>query len=106
MSKNIKLIYVTSSSEDEALNIGRTLIDERLVACVNIIPAVRSIYRWEGAIEDEKEAVLVMKTVGAKVDAVTKKIKSIHSYDCPCVVVMDIINGNDDFLQWIVNETA
>ena len=106
MSKNIKLIYVTSSSEDEALNIGRTLIDERLVACVNIIPAVRSIYRWEGAIEDEKEAVLVMKTVGAKVGAVTKKIKSIHSYDCPCVVVMDITNGNDDFLQWIVNETA
>lgn len=106
MPKNIKLIYATASSEEEALNIGRTLVDQRLVACVNITPAVRSIYRWEGAIEDEKEAVLVMKTVDAKVASVTEKIKSMHSYDCPCVVVMDIVDGNEDFLKWVGDETA
>ena len=106
MPQNTKLIYVTTSGETEAINIGRTLVDERLVACVNIIDGVRSIYRWEGKIEDEKETVLVMKTVSAKVKVVTQKIKSLHSYDCPCVVVVDIVGGNDDFLQWIANETT
>ena len=106
MPKNTKLIYVTAPGEDEAASIARALVDERLVACVNIIPAVRSIYRWQGTVEDEKETVLIMKTVDAKVSAVTQKIKSLHSYDCPCVVALDIDGGNDDFLEWIAGETA
>jgi len=105
MAQKIKFIYVTAPNIDEASNIGRALVDERLVACVNIIEGVRSIYRWEDKIEDEKEVVLIMKTTENNVDAVTNKIKSMHSYDCPCVVALEISGGNQSFLQWVADET-
>ncbi|MDH5189264.1 MAG: divalent-cation tolerance protein CutA [Rhodospirillaceae bacterium] len=105
MQKTI-FVYVTTPNIDEALSIGRDLVKDHLVACVNIIDGVRSIYRWKDKIEDEKETVLVMKTVENNIDAVTKKIKSMHSYDCPCVVSMDIVGGNNDFLKWVGEETS
>ena len=105
MAQKIKFVYVTAPNVDEASNIGRALVNEHLVACVNIIEGVRSIYRWENNIEDEKEVVLVMKTTENNVDAVTNKIKSMHSYDCPCVVALEITGGNPSFLQWVANET-
>ena len=104
MAQKIKFVYVTAPNVDEASNIGRALVKDRLVACVNIIEGVRSIYRWEDNIEDEKEAVLVMKTTESNVDAVTNKIKSMHSYDCPCVVALEVTGGNLSFLQWVANE--
>ncbi|MDH5771732.1 MAG: divalent-cation tolerance protein CutA [Rhodospirillaceae bacterium] len=104
MAQKIKFVYVTAPNVDEASNIGRALVKDRLVACVNIIEGVRSIYRWEDNIEDEKEVVLVMKTTESNVDAVANKIKSMHSYDCPCVVALEVTGGNPSFLQWVANE--
>lgn len=106
MPQKIKFVYVTAPNIDEALKIGRALVQERLAACANIIDGVRSIYRWEGNVVDEKEVVLVLKTVESKVEAVSKKIKSIHSYDCPCIVALEITGGNDEFIKWVASETA
>ena len=101
----MSMIYVTTGSKKEALNIGRALIEARLAACANVIGNVTSIFRWQGEIEEEAEAVLILKTRLDLVDEATAKIKDLHSYDCPCVLSYAIAGGNPDFLNWIVKET-
>ena len=98
-------IYVTAGSEDEAAGIGRTLIDERLAACVNILP-VKSIYRWEDTIEQESEVVMFVKTRASLAEKVTERVKSLHSYEVPCIVVLPVKQGNFDYLQWIEESTG
>jgi len=100
------LLYVTAGDAEEAATIGRALVEERLVACANVIPGVRSIYRWEGAMCDEKEVVLIVKTEESRAQATIARIKALHSYDLPAVVVLPITDGNADFLQWIKRETG
>jgi periplasmic divalent cation tolerance protein len=101
----MSMIYVTTGSRKEALNIGRALVEARLAACANVIDNVTSIFRWQGEIEEEAEAVLILKTRLDLVDEATAKIKGLHSYDCPCVLSYAIAGGNSDFLDWIVKET-
>lgn len=100
------LLYVTAGDADSAAEIGRALVEERLVACANVIPQVRSFYRWEGTIHDESEAVLIAKTEETRAEAATARIKALHAYDLPCVVVLPIAGGNHDFLRWIEKETG
>jgi periplasmic divalent cation tolerance protein len=100
------LLYVTASNEEEAATIGRALVEDGLVACANVIGPVRSIYRWEGGIQDEREAVLIAKTTADRVDAVTAKICALHSYTLPCVVAVPITGGNAGFLDWVAAETG
>ena len=102
---NFNLIYVTASSQEEATRIGRTLVEERLVACVNIIPGMTSMYWWEGAIQEDHETVLIAKTRAEHVPAIVDRVKSIHSYECPCVLALPIQGGNPGFLDWIHRET-
>jgi periplasmic divalent cation tolerance protein len=99
------LLYVTASSEDEAARIGRVLVEERLAACANVIPGMRAIYRWDGGMQDEKETVLIAKTRDSLADSATARIKALHSYAVPCIVVLPISGGNGDFLDWIEAET-
>ena len=99
------LIYVTASSKDEARRIGRELVESRLAACVNVIDGVNSMYWWEGKVQDGAEAVLIAKTKEALVPELIEKVKALHSYTCPCVVSLPILNGNPDFLKWIESET-
>jgi periplasmic divalent cation tolerance protein len=99
-------IYMTAGSLDEARDIGRTLVEERLAACVNILEGMRSLYRWEGGVEEDEEVVLIAKTRATLVDALTDRVKTVHSYDCPCVVALPITGGNPAFLDWIGLETA
>ena len=101
----MSMIYVTTGSRKEALDIGRALVESRLAACANVIDNVTSIFRWQGEIEEESEAVLILKTRRALVDEATAKIKDLHSYDCPCVLSYAITGGNPDFREWIVKET-
>ena len=95
------LIYMTASSEKEALNIGKTLVSERLAASVNLVGPVRSLYWWEGGIQDEQEVVIVAKTRAALVEKLTERVTSMHSYICPCVVSIPIEKGHPAFLDWI-----
>jgi periplasmic divalent cation tolerance protein len=98
-------IYITAGSEEEAAGIGKTLIEERLAACINILP-VRSVYRWEGCIEDEAEVAAFIKTRDSLAEKVIDRVKSLHSYEVPCIVVLPIKQGNPDYLQWIEESTG
>lgn len=83
------------------MSIGRTLVSEKLVACVNIIDGMTSCYWWEGNIEEANEAILFAKTSEKQVEKVIFKVKEIHSYEVPCIVSMPIEQGNPDYLAWI-----
>ncbi len=97
--------YVTVGSRAEALTIGRALVEERLAACANVLDGATSIYRWQGKIEQDDEVVLIAKTRTELVDRLTARVKALHSYDCPCVVVLPIDQGNAEYLAWIEAET-
>lgn len=99
------LIYITAPNEKEAMNIGKTLVSERLAASVNMISQVRSLYWWEGKIQDEREVVIVAKTSAALVEELTERVISMHSYSCPCVVSVPILKGHQAFLDWIGDVT-
>jgi periplasmic divalent cation tolerance protein len=102
---NTNFIYITTGSMDEAKMIGKNLVTSRLAACVNIIDNMQSMYWWEGEIQDDREVILIAKTRESLVPELIEKVKSIHSYDCPCVVSLLISDGNKAFLKWIEDET-
>ena len=99
------LLYITASDQEEAVRIGHALVEERLAACANVIPSMRAIYRWQGAVQDEAESVLIVKTEASLAETVTARIKALHSYEVPCVLVLPVSGGNADFLRWIEGET-
>jgi len=98
-------VYITAKDKAQALAIGRTLVEERLAACVNVWDGMTSIYRWEGAIEEASEAVLVAKTTEPHLPALVARVKDLHTYECPCVVAWPIGTGNAPYLDWIERET-
>lgn len=104
MSRTV--IYVTASGRDEAMSIARRLVEERLVACANVLDGATSLYWWEGKVQEETEAVLIAKTRTELAEAVIARVKELHSYTCPCVVSLPIAAGNPAFLEWIGAETA
>jgi periplasmic divalent cation tolerance protein len=101
-----RLLYITAGSMDEARRIGRALVEERLVACVNLIDGMTSIYWWQGAVEEGSEVVIIAKTTAGRVGTVVERVKALHSYAVPCVVALPIESGNDAFMTWIARETA
>lgn len=107
MFNNLRLIYITTADKAEAKKIGKKLIDEHLTACVNIIDGMESIYRWEGEVKEENECILIAKTPYHNVDKLTKQVKELHSYDCPCVISLQLSEqeGNDEYQQWLIDET-
>jgi periplasmic divalent cation tolerance protein len=99
-----KLIYVTASSRAEAEKIAEAVVSEKLAACANLLDGVTSIFHWEGRLCRENEAVLILKTTEEKAGELTIRIKQLHSYDCPCIVILSIEGGNGDFLEWVAGE--
>ena len=99
------MIYVTCSDEAEAGRIGRAVVEERLAACANIIAGMRSLYWWDGAVQEAGEVVLIAKTRAERVAALTARVKALHSYDVPCVVALPLTGGNADYFAWIEAET-
>ena len=97
-------IYMTAGSKEEANNIGKVLVETRLAACVNIIENMTSVYRWEEKVQQDSEVVLIAKTTEAQVPELIDKVKSVHSYDCPCIVSLPITDGYPPFLDWIKSE--
>ena len=94
-------IAITMSTLEEALTLARMLVEQRLAACVNILPGARSIYRWKEKIEEAEEAMLVIKTTAANILLVEEALKSLHSYELPEFVVLDVDGVSDAYLQWI-----
>ena len=97
----VKWIYMTAGSMDEARRIGRHLVESRLAACVNMFEKMNSIYIWDGQLQDDQETVIIAKTTADRVPQLIKKVKDLHSYDCPCIVCLAVENGNPAFLDWI-----
>jgi len=101
----IVAIYSTTGNIEDAKKISRSLVEEKLVACVNIIPKIDSVYRWQGKIEEDSECVLIAKTTDKNVDKAIQKIKKLHPYDVPDIVVLPIINGLKEYLNYVEDET-
>ena len=101
---SVKMVYMTVGSRDEARSIGRSLIESRLAACVNIIDGMHSIYWWEGALEEAVEVVMIAKTTDIRLPALVRHVKEKHSYECPCIVSLPVENGYQPFLNWIATE--
>jgi periplasmic divalent cation tolerance protein len=88
-----------------AHRIGRTLADASLVACVNIVPGLRSIYRWSDTVQDEAEILMIMKTTGSCLAAARETLLSLHPYDVPAPVALPIADGHDAYLRWVSTST-
>ncbi len=95
------VVLVTCGSEEEAVRIARALVEERLAACANLISPIRSIYRWEGKVCDEKEWLLVIKTMRERFEELDKRVKALHSYSTPEVIALPIIDGSAAYLKWL-----
>lgn len=99
------LVYITASSRDEASAIGRDVVNARLAACANVLGDITSFYWWNGTVKEDGEVPMILKTQDYLVERLTQRVKELHSYDCPCIVVVPIAGGNPEFLEWISNET-
>ena len=99
------VVFVTCGSEEEALKIARALVEEKLAACANMVSPLRSIYRWEGKIWDEKEWLLIIKTQRSKFEDLAKRVKALHSYSVPEIIALPITEGSPAYLNWIEENT-
>ena len=99
------MIYMTTASQEEAEKIAQALVGERLAACVYILGPATSIYRWEGKVEQAQEIVLIAKTRRGRADALAARVKSLHSYEIPCIVQYRVEAATKDFLGWVDAET-
>jgi len=95
------VVLVTAGSVEEGGRIGRALVEDRLAACVNLVPGVHSIYRWQGRVEAADEILLVIKTTSARVEALSQRITALHSYDVPEVIVVKPAGGAAPYLAWL-----
>jgi periplasmic divalent cation tolerance protein len=98
--------FITASNEDEAAKISRALVESRLAGCVNIIRNIRSIYSWQGKIEDEPEVLMIAKTRKPLLDALMKRVKELHSYTVPEIIALPIVEGSEDYLKWLREVTG
>ena len=99
------VIYITTGSISEAKKIGQSLVEEKLVACSNIISPIHSIYKWQGKMCDDKEAMLMMKTKKKLFKQIVKRVEELHSYDVPEIIAIPIIEGSSKYMSWIDEET-
>jgi periplasmic divalent cation tolerance protein len=98
-----RIVLSTAGSEDEARNLARHLVEHHLAACVNIVPQIESIYRWQGKVESSPEWLLLIKTTAERFPAVRDAIRELHSYDLPECVAISIEDGSADYLQWLAD---
>lgn len=106
-SINMELIsvYITTTSADESTKIARRLLEERLIACANICKSVDSMYWWGNEIQESQESLLIVKSQVKDYALIEEVVKEEHSYECPCILVFPIGDGNDDYLTWVRKET-
>ncbi len=101
-----RTLYVTASTQAEAEKISRTIVEERLAACANVLGPIRSFYWWQGKVQDEGEVAFLLKTREDLIERVVARVKELHSYSVPCVVSWPIEAGNPDYLAWVEAETV
>lgn len=100
------VVFVTASSEEEACRIGQRLVKERLAACVNLLPTVRSLFWWEGKVSEERETMMILKTRSSLFPGLARAVQAFHSYQVPEIVALPIQKGSADYLAWIQAVTS
>jgi periplasmic divalent cation tolerance protein len=100
------VVYITAPNEDEAAGIARALVESRLAACVNIVRDIRSIYSWQGKIEDEKEVLMIAKTRRELFEALKARVLEMHSYSVPEIIAVSIVDGSEEYLKWLKEVTS
>lgn len=105
MTTNVRVVLVTVPNEEAAEKVAKTLVDERLAACVNILPGVRSVYRWQGKVEDERELLLMVKTAADRLPGLMERIKEVHPYSTPEILALPVDTGSQAYCDWVVEET-
>jgi periplasmic divalent cation tolerance protein len=100
------LVLTTLPADADAAAFARTLVAERLAACVNLLAPMESVYEWEGEMQRDTERQLIMKTVRARVDALWQRVRELHPYDVPEFVVLPIVDGSDVYLRWLRESTS
>ncbi len=103
---NARIVLTTAGSQEEARKIAHALVERRLAACVNIVPTVESIYRWQGKIETAEEWLLLIKTQAELFNRVSDAVKELHSYDLPECVMLEVAAGSPEYLDWIAKNTG
>lgn len=101
-----RVVLTTAGSADEARKIARALVDQRLAACVNIVPRIESIYRWESKVESAEEWLLIIKTTAARFPAVRGAILAHHGYDLPECICLTVEAGEERYLEWLKDSSA
>jgi periplasmic divalent cation tolerance protein len=97
----LRIVLSTFPNPEKAAEIGRVLVDEQLAACVNIIPQVRSIYRWEGAVQDDSETLAIIKTTAERFDDLAARVTALHPYQVPELIALPITEGLPAYLAWL-----
>lgn len=100
------LCFCTCPDEATAHGIARALVDERLAACVSVLPGMHSVYRWQGRIEDAREVLILVKTMDARLDTLRERILALHPYELPEVIAVEVAAGLPAYLDWIAGETS
>lgn len=100
--KECVVVLVTAPDAEVAARLARTLVEEKLAACGNVVPGLRSLYRWKGAIEDASEVLLVLKTARDRLRDLSDRVRALHPYEVPEVVALPIVGGNEEYLDWII----
>ena len=98
-------VLTTLPPDSEPRSFARTLVQERLAACVNVLPVMQSVYRWQGNVEEESEHQIVIKTTRSRLVALWERVQALHPYDVPEFLVLPIVDGNDVYLRWIADST-
>lgn len=99
------IVMVTTASEEEATTIGRTLVQQRLAACANVLALKKSIFEWEGRIVEEQECLMIMKSRTDLFENLSATVKGLHSYKVPEIVALPIVRGSQDYLKWVMEQT-
>ena len=95
------VVYITVPNADEARSLAHTLVSEKLVACVNIVSGIQSVYSWEGSIQTEAELLLICKSRTERFETLKLRVQSLHSYDVPEIISLPILNGSEPYLNWV-----
>lgn len=102
---DVRVVFCTCPSGQVAGDLASTLVNERLAACVNLVPGVRSIYVWQGVLCDDVETLLVMKTTAAAFDALRERIAELHPYETPEIIALPVNEGHAPYLEWVLANT-
>ena len=98
------VVLITTATEEEAHNIAELLLNQRKVACVNIVPRVDSLFRWQSKVDSAQESLLIVKTRASLLPKIVEMVKGVHGYEVPEIIALPIISGNEDYLRWIDSE--